>query len=270
MSKKSLTLWKYALAGTVSVLLPITALALGTSSVELEFDTPTYLFIDDESQTGLDLSAELTIEMWFKLESEPLGADAYQLISKRHSSGQRSYALELQPTGHPNGKGIGFYTWSNGVDSACATFLDWEYQEGTWYHVAVTKSGTHVLFYVNGSQIGSVQICDNANIFEGAAEVRVGADDDANTKYDGLIDELRVWGVARIPREISGRYRHELPKGDKVGLRAYWKFDGDYADSSGNGNNLSQIGANPFSEDVPSFACLKPSAENIKKCSLVL
>lgn len=68
----------------------------------------------------------------------------------------------------------------------------------TWYHVAVTRSGTSTRAFLDGVQEGTT-FTDNTSYLNGADRPRIGArGTDGGTAHQGWIDELRVTnGVAR-------------------------------------------------------------------------
>src|SRR5439155_14107613 len=98
-----------------------------------------------------------------------------------------------------------------------------------WYHISVTQQGTSYVLYVNGiavkssnaSSINTTDVCDGIGSF-------------SSDKFDGSIDDVRVYNYARTPAQIAWDYN----RGGPVGL---WKFDectGSTAyDLSGQGNN---------------------------------
>ena len=55
--------------------------------------------------------------------------------------------------------------------------------------------------------------------------------------FDGMIDEVRLWNVARSSQEIQSAMNGTLT-GQEPGLVAYWNFEGDSAqDRSPHGND---------------------------------
>lgn len=82
---------------------------------------------------------------------------------------------------------------TSGVSAPFTPLLD------TWYHVAVTKSGSVYTFYVNGSPIGSAT---NAQpIPDANAPLTIGKAESFHT--DGLIDEVEIFSRAISSSEIE-------------------------------------------------------------------
>ena len=224
------------------------AYALNTHSIDLEAGGNQYLSIVDGSQTGLDGSSNMTVEAWVKFESLPVfGADGFSIISKAVSSGDnRSYNLYFSSTdaklhwaSHSDGL--------NGIDVG----VDWSPSTETWYHIAVSKADMAIIFYVNGVQQGSAQI-GTSTIFNSSAPFRIGAHGNGESYFDGVIDEVRVWNIARTASEISTNKSVEL-NGNEAGLVGYWKLNNSLDDLTSNGNDLTNNNAAAFSTD-PSFS----------------
>jgi hypothetical protein len=68
----------------------------------------------------------------------------------------------------------------------------------TWYHIAVSKSGSSTRMFVNGTQAGSTY-ADTNNYVAGVNRPRIGAGGDSPSNYlNGYIDDLRITkGYAR-------------------------------------------------------------------------
>ena len=118
---------------------------------------------------------------------------------------------------------------------------------GQWAHVAfVLNNGTGFL-YVNGVQVGTGNLT-TVNTPSGNANMTIGQRVSGGIiPFDGSIDEVRIWDVARTQTEIQSTMNTEfcLPP---TNLRAYYKFNHGVAggnnagvttamDNSGNGNS---------------------------------
>lgn len=73
---------------------------------------------------------------------------------------------------------------------------------GTWYHVAVTRSGTTMRLFVNGTQEASTTSSAN---FSSTSVMGIGVDPSFNTqRLNGYIDDLRITkGVARYTANFT-------------------------------------------------------------------
>ncbi len=84
--------------------------------------------------------------------------------------------------------------------------VSWTPSTATWYHVAVTKSGTTVKFYVNGTQQGTDQTGAFATIFDGTAPFSLGVWEQTGEWIDGKLDEWGVWNVQLSAADITALY----------------------------------------------------------------
>lgn len=144
----------------------------------------------------------------------------------------------------------------------------------TWTHVAATYDGSNMRIYING-------VLDDTQAQTGAftANGTFMLGSNYNGRFlNGLLDEFRIWSVARSGTEIMNSMNTELT-GNEANLVAYYKFDDDAAvcdvkDCSPNENHAGRegmAGANnlpQFDADVPMItdvACGAP----LLNCGLV-
>ncbi len=113
-----------------------------------------------------------------------------------------------------------------------------ELKTNQWYHLAGTYDGTTATIYVNGVKFKSEPISGNLSIDPSALLIGRGDPEFSSGEYfHGLLDEIRVWNVARSAAEIQSALNKPLG-GKQNGLVAYWNFDdGTAKDSSGHGND---------------------------------
>lgn len=109
---------------------------------------------------------------------------------------------------------------------------------GTTHHVAATVDAQHLRLYIDGQldievdrMFASIDYQNNDLLF-GAANLSTSF----ARRYDGKLDEVRLWDHARSQAEIQERMNCAL-HGTEPGLTGYWSFDaGDASDDSGNGH----------------------------------
>lgn len=106
-----------------------------------------------------------------------------------------------------------------------------------WVHVAVVVSATkQVSYFINGLTAGTW----NASAREVALgpDIALGFNNGSNRRFDGMLDEVQVWNIARSQSEIHQTMNAPL-SGSEPGMIAYWRFNegsGTSAlDSSGHG-----------------------------------
>ena len=120
-----------------------------------------------------------------------------------------------------------------------------------FHHVAVTKSGSNVWFFVDGTSalappfVGSFQ-------YPTDSPSAIGQSPDDEENFEGLIDELSVYNRALTAGEIQAIYNAgtagkcvEGPAGctpAPSGLVSWWRGEGDLLDQIG-GNNGAVVGS---------------------------
>lgn len=165
------------------------------------FDGADYIAVPDHP--ALTLGAEpFTIGAWAKLSG--FGADGgYYLM------------------GHSNGPGNTnkwiFWLGNSGI-SFVATPTGWiglgsyAFELGSWYHVAITRSGTVLTAYVNGYPIGTGTL--NGPIYDPSTAFFIGtAEFDRPARpFRGCIDEVRIYNRALTCTEIEYLYNAQQLK----------------------------------------------------------
>ena len=211
-------------------------------SLDLEASSSQYASISDGSQTGLDITGDLTLECWFKPET--LGID-HSLISKFQASNYSYYfsintsnVLRLQVS--DDGSAVDTYSITPSLTV------------GVWYHLAVSLdvSTSTAKFYVNGLQTGGDQSGTMTSIYNGGADFAIGSYLTGSRYADGLIDEVRIWNDIRTAPEIADNKDKEI-SGASANLQGYWRLNNDYIDETSNDNDLTASGSPVFSTDVP-------------------
>ncbi len=106
------------------------------------------------------------------------------------------------------------------------------------HHVAATFDGDTLRAFVDGVQAAQAS-WNLGSVYYGNDDVLIGAQDFGAgylRRFDGLIDDVRIWDHARTPSEIAARMNCRL-SGDEPGLVANWTFDeSDLSDATGHGH----------------------------------
>jgi hypothetical protein len=88
--------------------------------------------------------------------------------------------------------------------------------------------------YVNGVEKASASV--SGGIVKATRNVWIGSCQAyPDRRFDGKIEEVRIWTVARTAAEIKAAMNCEL-KGDEAGLAGYWNFNQGVPE----GNNSTQ------------------------------
>ncbi len=176
------------------------------NGADLELSSSNYFSIADASQSGLDITSDLSISLWVKLESQPGTDDCVALVSKYMNTGnQRSYVLDycdvsgttrLQSNISPDGSNSDVYAYNVTLNNS------------TWYHVVFTwdASGAQGKFYLNSSNVSS-PTGTYTSIYNGTADLNIGAYFNGSIGWlDGFVDEVGVWSRVLNSSEVSQLY----------------------------------------------------------------
>ncbi|MDX2131724.1 MAG: LamG-like jellyroll fold domain-containing protein [Planctomycetota bacterium] len=122
-------------------------------------------------------------------------------------------------------------------------------------HVAGTFDGTTLRLYINGVLDASATAVSSV-VYYGANEpVLIGAGNFAfgfTRRFQGRIDDVRIWSAARSASDIAANAVCQLPTGPQPNLLAHWVFDNSSTvDQSGNNRNASFVAGPPaFGPDL--------------------
>ncbi|MGA1875297.1 MAG: LamG-like jellyroll fold domain-containing protein, partial [bacterium] len=168
---------------------------------------------------------QLTVEFWFK------GTNLTGAFTLIYSSTSPMIQV-IAWSGHPGQyyyqfrKTDGIITWRE--------YINRNVSDNTWHHLALTwqKSGTVTYFksYVDGDLVGQSTQNNWTSI---PANLKL------NLSPEGLLDEFRIWNVARSQAEIQAAMSKTMA-GNEANLRVYYNFD------SMNGNDLPDMGPNHY------------------------
>lgn len=94
-----------------------------------------------------------------------------------------------------------------------------------WYHIAGVYDGTTMKIYVNGIEENSSTNESGAiNYLDSWLAIGMYKDDNESNATDALIDEVRIWNVARSQADIRATMCQKM-MGTEIGLTGYWRMD---------------------------------------------
>lgn len=223
-----------------------------SQSIDLELSSSQYLSITDASQTGLDVTGDITLEAWVQVESALSGANEYRtIVGKWDGTGDnRSYILQYRRDSSNNR--IRFFGSADG-STTFDTLYPVTLEAGSWYHLAVTRASTsgETKLYINGVNVKTETLSAGSGLYNGGSDFFVGAQGGSQGYWDGLIDEVRVFNDVRTPTEIANNWRCGIDS-STANLQAYYTFNGGNAnDATSNGNDLTENNSPTYSTTVP-------------------
>lgn len=177
-----------------------------SNCADLESSSTMYFSISDASQTGLDITGDISISAWVNPESLPAAAsgDGAVIMAKYNATTDRQYLFRIYEDGYLS------FTCFNGADSTDGTTASKVVSTGSWQHVGVTwdSATSTAKIYYNGSQSGSSIVGTNTSIQNGTAAFTVGRRETGGgiDYYDGKIDAYGIWGAELTSSEMTELY----------------------------------------------------------------
>lgn len=240
------TIWLIATddeAQTDSASVAISVIATPGTSFALRFDGAQSTETPDAAD--LDLTNTFTIELWIKPSN--VTGTLQHLVSKWGSGSDAAYHVAITNEFGMDRK-FQFGTRDAPNGSNTFAFSSTSLENDVWQHVVAVFDNGEGRIYING-QLDATQ--SGMHVPQNTAQtVSLARERSGIPKYfSGLIDEVRIWNVARSAQEIADNMNVKLT-GSEPGLVAYWQLDegsGDTAtDATGNAHDMrlgDEVGA---------------------------
>lgn len=187
-------------------------------------------------------SADFTIEQWVRFAGTP--ANNNGLASQWGGAGSRAFVwYYTQPSG-----GLEFDYSVLGTTVVTLAQFAWVPVATTWYHVAISRSGTNLRAFVDGTQVGSTYTIATG-IFDSSAVFTIGTDGGTVLdSFGGNVDEFRVSNIARYTGTFTPSASAFVNDANTVllvhcdGTNGSTTFTDDNAAAGGTANNLTLLG----------------------------
>lgn len=176
------------------------------TAADFERQNSEFLDISDASQSGLDITSDMSGSAWIRFEDH--SADDYHFFTKYESTGlEYSYHFQLNYTGGQDK--LRFTNYSSGNPSSA--LVPWEPTNEVWYNIGFSfdSSEGEVRFYVDGIQQGSTQTGLNTGIDDKAGNFEIGSIDGGVDFMDGEIQSLKVSSVVRSDAWFKAEYENQ-------------------------------------------------------------
>jgi hypothetical protein len=162
--------------------------------------------IEVPDYSGIDLSNDWTIDLWFKVNSWGTGNTAYPFLLSKWGA---NYFITLNPVNKTLSAG---YDYDSGTE--IVSFTDTSVVPDNWYHVTFIRSMSakllKCLLYDSTRQI----IREGVVSFNTAHKPKInnssliigGTSGNGNIQFDGFIDELRISNIVRPASSLKMTY----------------------------------------------------------------
>ena len=193
-----------------------------------------------------DISQQVTVTAWIKPTNFPNGPAAiiYKGDRQTLNINNQSYGLWLQEDG-----AIRFTASPRNQEGRTMLSAPSAVGLNTWHHVAGVIDGNKnvIKLFIDGTEVANRDF-GRGSFYKSQYPLRIGASHEKgmdSATFNGQIDEVRIWNVARAEAEIREGMNTKL-NGDEPGLVGYWTFDeeteGDISDISPNKNPGRLVG----------------------------
>ena len=167
--------------------------------------------------TSVWFNGDLTVEAWVCVKEYRSWS---RLIDFGNGADQDNVLLSLsrEETGIP----VLHIVKSGGLESPTALELN------TWTHIAFTLKGNTSSFLINGQVVSQGRFSAPPRDIERQKNF-IGRSNWRNEDAEAMLDEIRIWNLARSAIEIQQAMDSPL-SGSEKGLIGYWNFDDGTAD----------------------------------------
>ncbi len=188
--------------------------------------------IEAANAAKLNLTGDVTVSAWIKPGTASQNNNA-RVVSK-YDGTTANYILGYDTTGHMR-------MIVDGTARATATSAAVLTSTTTWYHVVGVRSGTTVSLYINGTLDGTASISGTTQTNSQNLAIGGGVNSTTNPRYNGVVDDVRVYNRALSTAEITalyGQYDSGINAASgESGLLGWWKLNGNAKDATPRAND---------------------------------
>jgi hypothetical protein len=190
--------------------------------------------IDDYVNCGnvLNLDYPFSVSFWMNTTNP---TKASQTMVAKYQGPPYYYGYEIRFEGS-SGKLIFDVNQPGGTGGKTSTAI---LSASTWYFIVGTYDGNYVRLYINGQEDRN-RVAYNQHLTQWGSNFYIGRRDDG-LNFNGSIDEVSVYNRVLSDTEISECYQGVYS--NESGRILYLPFDGNTVDQSGQGNNVTNYGA---------------------------
>lgn len=170
------------------------------------------------NSASLENFTAFTLAAWV-YQTQASQAAASRIISKSDTVSGDNYALRLTN----DNVGASFRMEVDG-DNQTDLNSNTDIQENEWTHIVGTWDGSNMRLYINGSEDSASPVAKSGTIDADGKALMIGTHEDAPAlrRFEGLIDDVRVYDAALSAAEVRDLYEYSGPAiefcGEKTGV----------------------------------------------------
>lgn len=164
-------------------------------TAQSKFGGASGLFDGTDSVSSVDSAdwdfgtADFSIDFWVRFNALPASGSAENFVWRDRTAGGQMIRVTVINV-------AGTYTLRAALDNVAKNQTWSSPSTGTWYHIAITRSGTSLYHFIDGTQVGST-LTSSENIADTTA-LNVGGNGTSAEGVNGWLDEVRISkGIAR-------------------------------------------------------------------------
>lgn len=177
-----------------------------------------YVSINGSTGYNLAPSNHFTIEAWIKT-----GATGDMAIFSKTDPAQQHRGFEFYMS---NGRLM--FRWVESATVFTRYQTNGTFNDNNWHHVAISvfppSGSSGIRFIVDGVQVSSGGVVNNVTNTANGNTILAGIQHGGAMPFNGLIDELRFWSIARSVEQVA-QSRGCLLSGNVSGLTLYYRFN---------------------------------------------
>lgn len=156
-----------------------------------------YVSIADNDAFSLMSTGEITLSAW--INPDAIAGGSRTFILTKGTTSNFEWSLGLSSTGAPSCE-----QWTLAGANTLAVSATGSVATGKWQHIACTiTTGKQMQVFLDGQLVASTET-SSGSIGNGTSAVNIGRrGDNAETEFDGKIDEVRIDSVVRSAEEIA-------------------------------------------------------------------
>lgn len=236
----------FVLLSTITALaIPYYAFSYSSTVLNLSAANGQYLYISPSTQKSLAISGDMTAECWVNSSPiSPVNPTNLNIMARDDDQNGRGYGFNLgiDITGV---YAMSMYNSSDGTNQTVTGLRQVQipgFAPNTWHHLAWVFRSSQGEFdaYLDGVYQGTANGL-NTSTYTGPVEFSVGKLNVGTIyTFDGMLDNCRMWNVARTQRQIANNINRVVRKNAR-GLVAQWTFENMFVDSSRQNNDLTPV-----------------------------